>query len=357
MTRFAGSFSFGSLALAVVLCAVGCHSNQDQPSTDATAQNQADQGQDPAAANLATASYNTSGAPSASSSAPQPSSAPQSASPDNGSDYSESADDSTYAEPPVATAPQPPPALPDYQQPPCPGDGYIWTPGYWNYARMGYYWVPGVWTRAPYTGALWTPGFWAFAAGHYVRHPGYWGSHIGYYGGINYGHGYTGAGYEGGYWNNNHFSYNRAVTNVNTTVVHNVYNYTNITHVTNVTRVSYNGGSGGVQVRPRPVEIAARREPIAPRMATQMQHEESYRNTKEQFVTPERARPTNLAVNKPIEADHNVKPEVRPLPQPRPEPHPAPPPAHREQSKPPAPPSAHREESKPPAPHPPTEHK
>jgi len=163
MTRFAGSFSFGSLALAVVLCAVGCHSNQDQPSTDATAQNQADQGQDPAAANLATASYNTTGAASASSSAPQPSSAPQSASPDNGSDYSESADDSTYAEPPVATAPQPPPALPDYQQPPCPGDGYIWTPGYWNYASTGYYWVPGVWTRAPYTGALWTPEFWAIA--------------------------------------------------------------------------------------------------------------------------------------------------------------------------------------------------
>ena len=24
-----------------------------------------------------------------------------------------------------------PPALPVYTQPICPGDGYIWTPGYW----------------------------------------------------------------------------------------------------------------------------------------------------------------------------------------------------------------------------------
>jgi len=24
-----------------------------------------------------------------------------------------------------------PPVLPIYEQPMCPGDGYIWTPGYW----------------------------------------------------------------------------------------------------------------------------------------------------------------------------------------------------------------------------------
>ena len=24
-----------------------------------------------------------------------------------------------------------PPELPVYEQPVCPGDGYIWTPGYW----------------------------------------------------------------------------------------------------------------------------------------------------------------------------------------------------------------------------------
>jgi hypothetical protein len=37
-----------------------------------------------------------------------------------------------------------PPVLPVYVQPPCPTDGYIWTPGYWAYGPDGYYWVPGV---------------------------------------------------------------------------------------------------------------------------------------------------------------------------------------------------------------------
>src|SRR5580658_2017496 len=40
-----------------------------------------------------------------------------------------------------------PPALPVYEQPICPGDGYLWTPGYWayNYDVTDYYWVPGTW--------------------------------------------------------------------------------------------------------------------------------------------------------------------------------------------------------------------
>ena len=28
-----------------------------------------------------------------------------------------------------------PPELPVYEQPVCPGDGYIWTPGYWGLGR------------------------------------------------------------------------------------------------------------------------------------------------------------------------------------------------------------------------------
>jgi hypothetical protein len=38
-----------------------------------------------------------------------------------------------------------PPALPVYDQPLCPGDGYLWTPGYWAWDDDGgdYYWVPG----------------------------------------------------------------------------------------------------------------------------------------------------------------------------------------------------------------------
>ncbi len=39
-----------------------------------------------------------------------------------------------------------PPALPVYEQPLCPGPGYLWTPGYWAWDDdAGYYWVPGTW--------------------------------------------------------------------------------------------------------------------------------------------------------------------------------------------------------------------
>src|SRR5581483_1452984 len=44
-----------------------------------------------------------------------------------------------YSPEPEAAAPEyveasePPPPLPDYEQPPAPGDDYIWTPGYWAY--------------------------------------------------------------------------------------------------------------------------------------------------------------------------------------------------------------------------------
>src|SRR5580704_16906373 len=38
-----------------------------------------------------------------------------------------------------------PPDLPVYDQPPCPGDGYLWTPGYWAWGNSDYYWVPGTW--------------------------------------------------------------------------------------------------------------------------------------------------------------------------------------------------------------------
>jgi hypothetical protein len=51
-----------------------------------------------------------------------------------------------------------PPVLPVYTQPICPGEGYLWTPGYWAYDDEGYYWVPRVLVRPPQVGLLWTPG-------------------------------------------------------------------------------------------------------------------------------------------------------------------------------------------------------
>src|ERR1700733_574389 len=68
-----------------------------------------------------------------------------------------------------------PPELPAYEQPLCPGDGYIWTPGYWayDYDYNDYYWVPGTWVRAPQVGFLWTPGYWGWGGEAFIFHEGY----------------------------------------------------------------------------------------------------------------------------------------------------------------------------------------
>lgn len=193
-----------------------------------------------------------------------------------------------YAPPP---APQPvieadaevrvseaPPPLPDYDQPPIPEPGYLWTPGYWAWGVEGYYWVPGTWVLPPRVGVLWTPGYWGWAGGVYVFHAGYWGPHVGFYGGVNYGGGYVGVGFAGGRWVNNAFAYNAAVTNVNVNIVHNTYNETVINNVT-VNRVSYNGGAGGTAVAPTAQEQMASREPHVPRPVAQVQHvQEAARN-------------------------------------------------------------------------------
>src|SRR5580698_1489960 len=62
-----------------------------------------------------------------------------------------------------------PPDLPAYSQPPCPGAGFLWTPGYWGWGGSAF-----------------------------VFHEGYWGEHVGFYGGVAYGFGYSGHGYDGG---------------------------------------------------------------------------------------------------------------------------------------------------------------
>ena len=156
-----------------------------------------------------------------------------------------------------------PPVLPVYTQPICPGDGYIWTPGYWAYGDVdGYYWVPGTWVLPPQVGFLWTPGYWGWGGGGYFWHAGFWGPHVGFYGGINYGFGYGGFGYEGGYWHGGHFFYNRSVNNINVTNIHNVYNKTVINN-RETNRVSFNGGRGGINARPSAAEMAANRDRAA----------------------------------------------------------------------------------------------
>ena len=170
------------------------------------------------------------------------------------------------------TASEAPPPLPDYEQPPCPDEGYLWTPGYWHYGAVGYYWVPGTWVQPPTVGFLWTPGYWGFAGGVYGFHAGYWGPHVGFYGGVNYGFGYGGVGFGGGRWEGGHFAYNTAVNNVNVTVVHNTYNQTIINNNVTVNRVSYNGGAAGVRVAPTPQERSYAQEQHIPPTTAQVQH-------------------------------------------------------------------------------------
>jgi hypothetical protein len=192
-----------------------------------------------------------------------------------------------------------PPALPVYEQPPCPGDGYIWTPGYWAYGPDGYYWVPGTWVVAPQPGLLWTPGYWGWAGGFYVWHAGYWGPHVGFYGGINYGFGYFGAGYAGGYWHGREFFYNRSVNNVTITNVH-IYNKTVINNVT-VNRVSFNGGRGGVMARPTREELRADNDRHFEPTRMQFDHENGARGNRELWANVNHGRPAIAATARPGE--------------------------------------------------------
>jgi hypothetical protein len=192
-----------------------------------------------------------------------------------------------------------PPALPVYAQPICPGDGYIWTPGYWAYGDDGYYWVPGVWVMPPRVGILWTPGYWGWSGGVYLFHAGYWGPHVGFYGGLNYGFGYSGVGYAGGEWRGGHFAYNTAVTNVNTTVIHNTYvNKTVIVNNTTVNRTSFNGGAGGISARPTSVEMAASRESHIQPTAAQVSHQNFARNDRSNFASVNHGRPATPALSR-----------------------------------------------------------
>lgn len=116
-----------------------------------------------------------------------------------------------------------PPAVPVYAQPVCPGPGFLWTPGYWAYGPHGYIWTAGAWVRPPAPGMLWTPAYWGWEGGHYRFHAGYWGPHVGYYGGVRYGYGYPGTGFEGGEWRGHDFFYNSAAWHVDQVHMRNVY--------------------------------------------------------------------------------------------------------------------------------------
>lgn len=204
-----------------------------------------------------------------------------------------------------------PPVLPVYVQPVCPEPGLMWTPGYWGYGPDGYYWVPGAWVPAPYEGALWTPGYWGFGTGVYVWHPGYWGSHVGYYGGVNYGFGYMGVGFAGGAWRGGVFAYNSAVMHVGVgggwggNRVYVDRTIVERTTIINNTHVSYNGGPGGINHGPTNEERAAMNERHLAPTSFQTQHAKSAMADHNSYAKFNGGHPQNAALARPLGAENH----------------------------------------------------
>jgi hypothetical protein len=204
-----------------------------------------------------------------------------------------------------------PPALPVYEQPPCPEPGWMWTPGYWAYGEDGYYWVPGSWVPAPYEGALWTPGYWGWSGGLYVWHGGYWGPHVGYYGGVNYGFGYMGVGFAGGIWRGHDFVYNTAVVHVNNVVIHNTYVDRTVverTTVINDRHVAFSGGPGGIRHEPLAEERIAEHDQHMERTSFQTQHVNAAMADHNAYFRNNGGRPQNVAVARPMGFDNHGAP-------------------------------------------------
>src|SRR5207247_5034478 len=186
-----------------------------------------------------------------------------------------------------------PPPIPIYEQPYAPAAGYIWTPGYWAY-DSGYYWVPGAWVLPPRVGFLWTPGYWGYNGSNYFFNEGYWGPTVGFYGGINYGYGYGGQGYYGGRWAGNTFRYNRAVTRVNTNVIHNTYVNKEVVKSTG-SRASFNG-PGGTTAKPTSQEEAAAKAEHVSATSAQQSRVEAAKNNPDLHAANNNGKPKAEAI-------------------------------------------------------------
>ena len=192
-----------------------------------------------------------------------------------------------------------PPVLPEYEQPVCNNDGYIWQPGYWSYnmMTMNYFWVPGVWVSPPSPGLYWTPGYWGFEAGYYRLNPGYWGPSVGYYGGINYGFGYSGTGYYGGEWIGGRFNYNTLYVHVNTEIIHTTYVRPVYVPVVMSARYSFNG-TGGVILRPTNEELVYMHRPHILETHEQIIHRQIAATDRSQYVNVNHGIPAHITMDR-----------------------------------------------------------
>ncbi len=93
--------------------------------------------------------------------------------------------------------------------------------------------------------------------------------------------------------------------------VHNVYNRTVVYNGREYgprpfDRVSYNGGRGGLNIQPRPEEIAATREAHYAPLPEQRQHRVEAATNRNQFFAANGGRPAQAYVGRPIGAVNNI---------------------------------------------------
>jgi hypothetical protein len=125
---------------------------------------------------------------------------------------------------------------------------------------------------------------------------------VGFYGGVNYGYGYTGVGFQGGYWHGGAFFYNRSVANFGQVNIVNVYNTP--VQVRETSRVSFNGGQGGLHYQPSAAErIAMTRQHREP-TPMQHQHEQRAASMPAMHVSQNGGRPQILTTQRPADFAH-----------------------------------------------------
>lgn len=67
-----------------------------------------------------------------------------------------------------------PPPIRYERRPPPPGEGFVWTDGYWGTQDGEYVWVPGRWQQAPYAGAYWSHPHYDHYNQGWRMHEGHW---------------------------------------------------------------------------------------------------------------------------------------------------------------------------------------
>jgi len=115
---------------------------------------------------------------------------------------------------------------------------------------------------------------------------------VGYYVGIEYGFGYTGDGYHGGYWRDHQFVYNRVVNDLGNV---NVPTYANQVFAP-ANHISYNGGRDGTTAQPTPAQLASTRERHISPTPEQIQNQQTASRIPTQMYSENKGAPPITAV-------------------------------------------------------------